>query len=69
MAKVTGIDLGSGNSCVAVMEGGKPKVIENAKSSRTHALDRCVYRQQRGASRATGQTPGHYLVQESSSCL
>ena len=35
MAKVIGIDLGTTNSCVAVMEGKQPKVIENAEGART----------------------------------
>jgi molecular chaperone DnaK len=35
MAKVIGIDLGTTNSCVAVMEGKNPKVIENAEGART----------------------------------
>ena len=35
MAKVIGIDLGTTNSCVAVMEGKTPKVIENAEGART----------------------------------
>jgi molecular chaperone DnaK len=35
MAKVIGIDLGTTNSCVAVMEGGKPRVLENAEGMNT----------------------------------
>jgi molecular chaperone DnaK len=42
MGKVIGIDLGTTNSCVAVMDGGKPKVIENSEG---HAppLDRGLH--------------------------
>ena len=35
MGKIIGIDLGTTNSCVSVMEGNTPKVIENAEGART----------------------------------
>ena len=35
MGKIIGIDLGTTNSCVAIMEGGDPKVIENSEGNRT----------------------------------
>lgn len=35
MGKIIGIDLGTTNSCVAVMEGNQPKVIENSEGART----------------------------------
>src|SRR6185436_12446100 len=35
MSRVIGIDLGTTNSCVAIMDGGKPKVIENSEGDRT----------------------------------
>src|SRR5471032_1828877 len=35
MSKIIGIDLGTTNSCVAIMEGGQPKVIENSEGART----------------------------------
>jgi molecular chaperone DnaK len=40
MGKVIGIDLGTTNSCVSVIEGKLPKVIENAEGARTTPVDR-----------------------------
>ncbi|MBM5790105.1 molecular chaperone DnaK, partial [Candidatus Parcubacteria bacterium] len=35
MPKILGIDLGTTNSCMAVIEGGQPKVLENSEGART----------------------------------
>ena len=39
MGKVIGIDLGTTNSCVAIMDGSQPRVIENAEGARTTPLE------------------------------
>ena len=39
MAKVIGIDLGTTNSCVAVMDGAEPRIIENAEGALNYAFN------------------------------
>ena len=44
MAKAVGIDLGTTNSVIAVLEGGDPTVIANAEGSRLHPLSGGLHR-------------------------
>ena len=51
MARAVGIDLGTTNSCVSVLEGGEPTVIANAEGVADDPVDRRVRPQRRGARR------------------
>ena len=59
MGKVIGIDLGTTNSCVAVIEGGEPKVIENSEGSRTTPS---MVAQASGGERLVGQSAKRQAV-------
>ena len=63
MAKIIGIDLGTTNSCVAIMEGGKPKVIENSEGSHD-PVGGGLHRGRRNPGRRAGQAPGGHQRQE-----
>ena len=60
MSKVIGIDLGTTNSCVAMMEGGEPKVIPNVEGSPHHPFGGGLYRERRTLGGADRQTPVHH---------
>ena len=60
MAKVIGIDLGTTNSCVAVMEGGEPVVIPNAEGGRITPSVVAVSQDRRAPGRPGGQAPGDH---------
>ncbi len=51
MARAVGIDLGTTNSVVAVLEGGEPTVIANAEGVEDHAVRRRLRQERRGARR------------------
>ena len=64
MGKIIGIDLGTTNSVVAVMEGGEPQVIPNAEGSRHHPVGRRVHEDRRAAGRPGREAPGDHEPRE-----
>ena len=64
MGKIIGIDLGTTNSVVAIMEGKEPKVIPNEEGARLTPVGRGVRRQGRGPGRPDRAPPGHHQPRE-----
>ena len=60
MPKAVGIDLGTTNSVVTVLEAGEPVVIPNAEGGAHHPVGRRLLQERRGARRRGGQAPGHH---------
>ena len=64
MSKIIGIDLGTTNSVVAVMEGDQPTVIQNAEGQPADAVGRRVQQDRRAAGRPGRQAPGGHQSRE-----